>query len=136
MEKSISTFHSLIKNLNKIHKESCEGVTVVQSSILYETSLHDDPAMQTVAEAIGMDITTFSRQIGTLERKQLINRTPNSKDRRILLLSLTNTGQKLVETINNHIATALVESLSSMNDFEKETVMRSMHLFSEKLTKV
>ena len=57
MGKSISTFHSLIKNLNKIHKASCEGVTVVQSSILYETSLHDDPSMQTIAEAIGMDIT-------------------------------------------------------------------------------
>ncbi|WP_249336606.1 MarR family winged helix-turn-helix transcriptional regulator [Sporosarcina sp. Marseille-Q4063] len=101
MGKSISIFHALIKNLNKIHKSSCEGVTVVQSSILYETSLHDEPSMQTVAEAIGMDITTFSRQIGTLEKKQLINRTPYSKDRRILLLSLTKAGRDLVEIINN-----------------------------------
>ena len=133
MERSFSIFHALTKNLNKIHKASCEGVTVVQSSILYEVSLHTDPSMQTIADALGMDITTFSRQIGTLEKKYMITRTPNHKDRRIYLLSLTKTGHKLIDTINNNIATTLEESLSTMNDFERETVMRSMQLLSDNL---
>ncbi|WP_172369147.1 MarR family winged helix-turn-helix transcriptional regulator [Sporosarcina jiandibaonis] len=136
MERNISTFHSLAKNLNKIHKTSCEGVTVVQSSILHEISLHDNPSMQTVANALGMDITTFSRQIGTLEKIKLIKRIPYSKDRRILLLTLTETGQNLVGEINNHIGATMEASLSSMNDFERETVMRSMHLLSEKLKSI
>ena len=133
MERTYSVFHALTKNLNKIHKASCEGVTVVQSSILYEISLHEDPSMQTVADALGMDITTFSRQIGTLEKKSLITRTANLKDRRIYLLSLTKTGLLLVETINTNIAGTLEESLSTMNDFERETVMRSMQLLSDNL---
>ena len=135
MERSFSIFHALTKNLNKIHKTSCEGVTIVQSSILYEISLHHDPSMQTVADALGMDITTFSRQIGTLEKKSMIRRTPNQKDRRIYLLSLTKTGHKLVQTINSNIATTMEESLSSMNDFERETVMRSMQLLNGRLDK-
>ena len=133
VERSFSIFHALTKNLNKIHKASCEGVTVVQSSILYEVSLHTDPSMQIVADALGMDITTFSRQIGTLEKKNMITRTPNHIDRRIYLLSLTKTGHNLIETINNNIATTLEESLSTMNDFERETVMRSMQLLSDNL---
>jgi DNA-binding MarR family transcriptional regulator len=133
LEGNISIFHALTKNLNKIHKISCEDVTAIQSSILHEISLHSNPSMQTVAEAIGMDITTFSRQIGTLEKKKLINRTPYSNDRRILLLSLTNLGQNLVETINIRIAKTVEDSLSSMNEFERETVIRSLHLFCEKL---
>ena len=136
MERSFTIFHALTKNLNKIHKASCEGVTVVQSSILYEILLHDDPSMQTVADALGMDITTFSRQIGTLEKKNMISRTPNHNDRRIYLLSLTKTGYKFVETINNNIAITMEKSLSSMNDFERETVMRSMHLLSDKLKNI
>jgi DNA-binding MarR family transcriptional regulator len=133
LERYISIFHTLTKNLNKIHKTSCEGVTAIQSSIMHEISLHSNPSMQTVAEAIGMDITTFSRQIGTLEKKQLITRTPYNKDRRILLLSLTRTGHNLIETINNRIAEIVEDSLSSMNEFERETVIRSLHLFCEKL---
>jgi DNA-binding MarR family transcriptional regulator len=133
LEGNISIFHALTKNLNKIHKISCEDVTAIQSSILHEVSLHSNPSMQTVAAAIGMDITTFSRQIGTLEKKKLINRTPYSNDRRILLLSLTNLGQNLVETINIRIAKTVEDSLSSMNEFERETVIRSLHLFCEKL---
>ena len=131
-----STFQALTKNLNKIHKASCEGVTVVQSSILNEISLHNEPSMQTVADALGMDITTFSRQIGTLEKKNMIARTPNTSDRRIYLLSLTKTGHKLVQTINTNIATTMEESLSSMNDFERETVMRSMQLLNDRLKNI
>lgn len=136
MERSFSIFHALTKNLNKIHKASCEGVTVVQSSILYEVSLHTNPSMQTIADALGMDITTFSRQIGTLEKKNMITRTPNHKDRRIYILSLTKTGLKLVQTINNNIATTMEKSLSSMNDFERETVIRSMQLLNDRLKSI
>ena len=38
MEKVIPIFHSLSKSFHKIHKRSCEKVSVVQSSILYEIS--------------------------------------------------------------------------------------------------
>ena len=74
VERSFSIFYALTKNLNKIHKDSCEGVSVVQSSILYEISFSTNPSMQRVADALGMDITTFSRQIGTLEKKNMITR--------------------------------------------------------------
>jgi len=65
MDKIIPIFHSLSKSMRGIHKSSCDVISIVQSSILYEISLMNKPSMQMVAEAVGMDITTFSRQIGT-----------------------------------------------------------------------
>ena len=61
MDKIIPIFHSLSKSMRGIHKSSCDVISIVQSSILYEISLLNKPSMQTVAEAVGMDITTFSR---------------------------------------------------------------------------
>jgi DNA-binding MarR family transcriptional regulator len=133
MDKIIPIFHSLSKSMRGIHKESCDVISIVQSSILYEISLMTKPSMQTVAEAAGMDITTFSRQIGTLEKKELVVRTPYEGDRRIYLLSLTAKGSEMVGAINEIIAAKMETALASMNDFERETVLRSMHVLEEKL---
>jgi DNA-binding MarR family transcriptional regulator len=133
MDKIIPIFHSLSKSMRNIHKTSCDVISVVQSSILYEISLVTKPSMQTVAEAVGMDITTFSRQIGTLEKKELVVRTPFKGDRRIYLLSLTSQGSEIVGTINEIILDKMENALASMNDFERETILRSMHVLEEKL---
>jgi DNA-binding MarR family transcriptional regulator len=133
MDKIIPIFHSLSKSMRGIHKESCDVISIVQSSILYEISLMTKPSMQAVAEAAGMDITTFSRQIGTLEKKELVVRTPYEGDRRIYLLSLTAKGSEMVGAINEIIAAKMETALASMNDFERETVLRSMHVLEEKL---
>lgn len=133
MDKIIPIFHSLSKSMRGIHKESCDVISIVQSSILYEISLMTKPSMQAVAEAAGIDITTFSRQIGTLEKKELVVRTPYEGDRRIYLLSLTAKGSEMVGAINEIIAAKMETALASMNDFERETVLRSMHVLEEKL---
>lgn len=133
MDKIIHNFHSLSKSMRGIHKSSCDVISIVQSSILYEISLMNKPSMQTVAEAVGMDITTFSRQIGTLEKKELVARTPYEGDRRIYLLSLTGKGSEMVVAINGIITAKMENALASMNDFERETVLRSMHVLEEKL---
>ena len=133
MNEIISVFHSLSKNLLDIHKTSCEGISVIQSSILYEINLLKNPSMQTVADAIRMDITTFSRQISSLEKKALIARNPYEGDRRIYILSLTEKGKKTMEVTNEVIVFKMENTLATMNDFERETVIRSLHVLEEKL---
>lgn len=133
MDKIIPIFHSLSKSMRGIHKSSCDVISIVQSSILYEISLINKPSMQMVAQAVGMDITTFSRQIGTLEKRELVLRTPYEGDRRIYLLSLTEKGSDMVVTINEIIAAKMENALVTMNEFERETVLRSMHVLEVKL---
>ena len=78
MKRIVPIFHSLSKSMRAIHKSSCDGVTVVQSTNVYEISLLKNPSMQMAADAVEMDITTFSRQIRTLEKKGFVIRTPST----------------------------------------------------------
>lgn len=133
MDKIIPVFHSLSKSMRNIHKTSSTAISVVQSSILYEISILTKPSMQTVADAVSMDITTFSRQIGTLEKNEMLVRTPYAGDRRIYLLSLTGKGWDMVDTINGRIINEMEKALTSMNEFERDTVLRSMHVLEVKL---
>ena len=42
MKRIIPIFHSLSKSMRAIHKLSCDGVSVVQSTIVYEISLIEE----------------------------------------------------------------------------------------------
>lgn len=133
LDRIIPIFHSLSKNLGKIYKSSCEEISVIQSSILIEISLLPNPAMQKVADSLGMDITTFSRQIATLEKKKLVIRTPYKEDRRRYILSLTAEGQELIGKIDTEIFKKMEQALLSMNEFERDMVLKSIQIFDEKL---
>lgn len=133
MAKIIPIFHSLSKSMLDIHKASCMDISTVQSTILYNISLLTKPSMQTVADAVGMDITTFSRQFRTLEKKGFVSKTPFAGDRRIYIVSLTDQGKQMVYTINGGIAGKMESVFLSMNDFERETVLRSLQVLADKL---
>lgn len=133
MEEIIPIFYTLSRKLRKIHTSSCKEVSVIQSSILYELSLLDKPSMQTLAEIVGMDITTFSRQINTLEKKGLIERNPSAEDRRVYRMSLSIKGEEMVLVINQNITESMEAVLNKMNEFERETVVRSLRVLSNRL---
>ena len=71
MKRIVPIFHSLSKSMRAIHKSSCDGVSVVQSTIVYEISLLKNPSMQMAADAVEMDITTFSRQISDVRKRKV-----------------------------------------------------------------
>jgi DNA-binding MarR family transcriptional regulator len=84
---------------------------------------------------LGMDITTFSRQIQNLVKKGLVKKTPLPEDRRVYTLSLTTEGKFIATTIDREINRYLDEVFSHMTDFEKETVIRSIKLLNDCMAK-
>lgn len=117
--------------------ESCcgEEVSLVQSHILFEIARQKNPAMQQVADELGMDITTFSRQIKTLEQKGLVRKTPDEEDRRVNLLSLTPKGERVANQIDLHMTRFLTQLFTHFTEFERESVVRSIKLLNEALRK-
>lgn len=91
--------------------------------------------MQRVAEELGMDITTFSRQVKTLETKGLVTRQASPDDRRVSLLGLTGEGLQVLEKIDRYMAGRIERIFSSMTPFERETVIRSLGLLNEAVTR-
>ncbi|MGJ7921735.1 MarR family winged helix-turn-helix transcriptional regulator [Neobacillus sp. LXY-4] len=123
--------------LNERCCEDCCGddISLVQSHILYEISRQSSPSMQDVSNALGMDITTFSRQVKTLVERDLVKKTPHPNDNRVNLLSLTPKGTATEQNINNEMNNYLNSILSNLSDFERDTVIRSLYLLEETMRK-
>ncbi|OUM98172.1 MAG: MarR family transcriptional regulator [Paenibacillaceae bacterium ZCTH02-B3] len=132
MEEVRHTLQSIIRHLGILDKNCCSAcgkdVSLTQSHILYEIGRRDRPSMQQVADALGMDIATFSRQIQSLVRKRLVKKTPSDRDRRVYRLELTEEGTAVAASIEQQALGYLRQIFSHMNEFEKETVIRSLRL--------
>lgn len=117
--------------------ECCgERVSMAQSHILFEVRRAGSPSMQQVAEELGMDVTTFSRQVKSLEEKGLLCRRVSPGDRRVSLLGLTDAGRRVLEKIDGYMAARLERIFGRMSRFERETVVRSLGLLNETLIRV
>ncbi|MEK5550728.1 MarR family winged helix-turn-helix transcriptional regulator [Paenibacillus sp. FSL L8-0689] len=134
MENTRELFQNMTRRLGLLNKNCCtvggHDISPVQSHILYEIDRQHKPSMQQIAETLGTDITTFSRQVLSLTKMNLVEKTPDPSDRRVYTLSLTVEGKYVATTIDAQMNEYLNEVFSFLSDFEKETVIRSVKLFN------
>ncbi|WIL40236.1 MarR family winged helix-turn-helix transcriptional regulator (plasmid) [Kurthia sp. YJT4] len=139
MENKREIFHTLTRRFGLLNKNCCSvgsfEISTVQSHILYEIDKQHTPSMQQIAETLAMDITTFSRQIQTLIKMDLVKKTASEQDKRVSILDLTTQGKFIATSIDESMNAYLEEVFSHMNDFEKETVLRSIQLLNEAMSK-
>lgn len=132
-------FQLLTRRFGLLNKTCCSAdgveVSLVQSHIIYEINRQHHPSIQQIAETLNTDITTFSRQIQSLIKMNLVIKTPLEEDRRISILSLTEEGKAINNNIDQQMNDYLQEVFSGMNDFEKETVIRSLKLLNDRMVK-
>ena len=91
--------------------------------------------MQQIAETLAIDVTTFSRQIQTLIKMDLVTKSPSLNDKRYYVLALTTQGKFMTSTIEASMNNYLDEIFSHMNEFEQETVLRSIKLLNNAMSK-
>lgn len=139
MENKREIFHILTRRFGLLNKNCCSvgsfEISTIQSHILYEIDKQHSPSMQQIAESLAMDITTFSRQIQTLIKMDLVKKTPSTQDKRVSILTLTSQGIFVATTIEESMNAYLEEVFSHLNDFEKETVLRSIRLLNDAMSK-
>ncbi|CAM4430668.1 hypothetical protein PAAL109150_27025 [Paenibacillus alkaliterrae] len=65
----------LARQFGLLNKNCCQignqDISLVHSHILYEIDRGQSPSMQKIAETLGVDITTFSRQVQSLIKRKL-----------------------------------------------------------------
>ncbi|SET38016.1 MarR family winged helix-turn-helix transcriptional regulator [Paenibacillus sp. NFR01] len=139
MENARELFQIMTRRFGLLNKNCCtiggSDITPVQSHILYEVDRQHNPSMQQIAETLGTDITTFSRQVQSLIKMDLIKKTPDPTDRRISTLSLTVQGKYVATTIDSQMNSYLEEVFSYMSEFEREMVIRSVQLMNDAMAK-
>lgn len=139
MQNERELFQVMTRRFGLLNKNCCTvggcDISLVQSHILYEIDRLHKPSMQQVAETLGTDITTFSRQVQSLIKMKLVKKSPDPADRRIHTLSLTTEGKFVATAIDTQMNDYLEEVFSYMSEFEKETLLRSIKLFNDAMGK-
>ena len=114
--------------------ECCgEKVSMAQSHILFEVARNGNASIQRVAEELGIDVTTFSRQVKSLEEKGLLAKKVSPDDRRVSLLYLTDEGRQVLDRINHFMSIKLENIFSRMTEFERGSVARSLALLNDSI---
>ncbi|QDP39612.1 MarR family winged helix-turn-helix transcriptional regulator [Radiobacillus deserti] len=139
MEDIRELFHVMTRRFGFLNKNCCSvggtDVSLVQSHILYEIDKNHSPSVQTISNILGMDITTFSRQIQSLVKMGLVKKTPLPEDRRVHILTLTTEGKYVATTIDTQMKEYLNEVLSHMSEFEKNAVLQSIQVLNQAMAK-
>ncbi|ATW23610.1 MarR family transcriptional regulator [Candidatus Formimonas warabiya] len=140
MEDVNELIHLFVRRYGLLNANCCESccgqdVSLVQSHILYEIKRKKNPSMQSVADELGIDITTFSRQIKSLVTKGLIEKALDEEDKRVNVLSLTSEGERVSLLLRQYMEKHIERVFSFMTEFEKESVIHSLKLLTWALTK-
>ncbi|MEJ2038731.1 MAG: MarR family transcriptional regulator [Desulfosarcinaceae bacterium] len=78
----------------------CEGVSLAQCHALMEIDGQGPLNLGELAGSLGLDKSTLSRTVDGLVNIGLVERKPHPRDRRSILLSLTDQGQRTCDNIN------------------------------------
>jgi DNA-binding MarR family transcriptional regulator len=120
-----------VRRFGLLSAASCEqccgqSVSLVQSHVLSAIRSLGSPSIQEVAGELGIDLTTFSRQVKRLEAKGLVARRVSPVDRRVNRLLLTDEGARVLAQIDRFLEETIEGLLSSMTPFEREVAVRSL----------
>jgi DNA-binding MarR family transcriptional regulator len=131
-----NTFQLLMRRYGSLSENCCEnccgsGISLEQSNILHEIKRQHNPSMQEIANALGIDITTFSRQVKTLIERNLVKKTPDTQDNRIQILTLTSEGEMINTDIDYQVNNNLDQVLSQLSEFERQSVISALHLLDK-----
>ncbi|MGD6872750.1 MarR family winged helix-turn-helix transcriptional regulator [Sutcliffiella horikoshii] len=128
-----------MRRFGMLNKNCCSvedhDISLVQSHILFELARTEGPSMQQVAETIGMDITTFSRQIQSMVKMELVEKTQSAEDKRVYHLYLTRSGKKVEQEINQQMLHYLTNVFSNISEKEGEEVVKSLKVLNAAMSK-
>jgi len=86
-----------------------------------------------LASAFGLDPSTITRQVQSLERAGLAARTTDARDRRVSMLSLTDSGRQAVQATRHHRRSQLNTLLQDWSEDDVEAFGTLLERFNHSL---
>ncbi len=103
------------------------GITPGQYAILSCLWDEDGQTPRQLAERLSLDSSSITGILDRVEQKGLINRQPCPRDRRALLVVLTNKGQELERPVNQAIIEANKKVLAQFEDKDSGNLKKYLH---------
>jgi len=108
----------------------------LQFVFLMLISKNDGQPQCNLAEITGRDKTTFTRNISTLERNNLVTRKPSENDKRVKLVFITKLGQELVQKAMPIISEIVGEIESDISEEERAVFVKTLDKIKTKLLEI
>ncbi|HWO75564.1 MAG TPA: MarR family winged helix-turn-helix transcriptional regulator [Bacillus sp. (in: firmicutes)] len=123
----------LVRDFGLLQREGsqCCGITVMQSQILYEMGKHDNLSLNELSAKLSMDSGLLSRQINNLVDTGYVNRIPDPKDRRYVILSLSEQGKKKRDEISEQMVEYVNGIFNRIPKDKHEQVVESLQLLAD-----
>ena len=126
----------LLRRVQRIHISTSAGdVDLERSSYGILARLVDDGPQRlgALATAFGLDPSTITRQVQSLEKLGLAVRRTDPADRRASILELTDEGREVLERTREHRRNRLFAVLSDWADQDRQEFGRLLKKFNEAL---
>lgn len=126
-------FQVLVRRFGVLQKDGaqCCGISVVQSHILYELQKRPNISLNELSDILSIDTSTLSRQVHFLVEMEMVNRLPDPKDRRYIVLSLTQKGEEQHKEIAEYMETYILNVFNQIPAEKHEQVLESLQLVNE-----
>ncbi len=103
--------------------------------ILLRLSKYGSMTQNAIAGLLMRDKTTITRRIDGLVKKDLVKRTPDTKDKRYFQVSLTEKGEQALEATIPLVRDFQEEVLSDISDKDKAITIQTLKYIADKLIK-
>ncbi len=127
----------LERKLGLLNKQDscCLEVTLAQCHALVEIGRAENISLKALANLIDLDISTMSRTVDSLVKKEFVFRTPSETDRRSVDIELTEKGLVLFRDIENKMDDKFNNIFNQISLEDQLTVFNGLNIIIKALTK-
>lgn len=117
---------AVVRSLNAVDPR----MTVPQLRVLVMVSNEHGLSVNAVARGLGVNASSASRTCERLVSSGLLHRDEHTSDRRKVVLSLSSSGRRLVDSVMKHRRDDLLGVVDHMDPSERELLAASLHAFN------
>lgn len=134
---TIKNFRELIRMLERqlelLNKEDecCQEVTLAQCHALVEIGRHKNISLKELSNVLDLDISTMSRTVESLVKKNFVFRSPSKVDRRSINIELTSKGLNIFNRIETRMNTEFKNIFKQISTEDQSTVFSGLNIIIE-----
>jgi len=127
LEETLSTFR---RKLSDILRQEAENLQcpISQIDALAYIAERGNPSMKEIANHLKITPPSATAIIETMQKKKLITRVANNKDRRTIKITLTPKALKFFKTFHEHRFTIFTKMLSRLRDTEQKQLIKILNI--------
>lgn len=110
------------------------GIYAGQEQIINLIATHKSLSSGEIARALGVRPPTITKSIARLQEQGFVERTKGHEDGRIVRVSLTKAGKKILKKVNKAIQKAEKQALSKLTSKRQKQLRKSLDSMAESLT--